>query len=218
MGRPIVQTVTLADADADGYAQTQKPLAGGNLTLNGALVLAGVGTPDTARRVAIASDADDSARTFTVYGTANAAQGGIAISESVTPGPNAASVSTTQDFATVTRIAVDAATAGNITAGTNTTGSSPWIPLDNYGPPMQVAATGYVMSGSPTYQLDYTNDDVFGTWLPSNVPFPRAQAWPSLTGKTGTANAVIDQPVRAVRLTLTAVGSVQLTVLQQQGI
>lgn len=216
MGRPIVQTVSIGVADDDGYAQTQTPLAAGNLTLNGALVSGGVGTPDAPRRVSITSAGNDSGRTFTVYGTSNAAPS-IAISEAVT-GANAGAAATTQDFATVTRIAVDAATAGAVIAGTNSTASSPWIPLDNYVPPMQVVATGYVMSGGPTYQMDYTNDDVYGTWLPSSVPFPRAQAWPSLTGKTGTANAVIDQPVRAVRLTLTDVGSCQLSILQQQGL
>lgn len=218
MTHPIARTLTLAnDADADGIAQSQTPLAAGNLTLNGALVSGGVATFATPRRVQITSAADESARTFTVYGTARVEQGGISISEAVT-GANIGAAYTTQDFATVTRIAVDAATAGAVTAGTNDVSSDAWVPWDTNninGPDFSVRAIGQVMSGSPTWQVDYTLDDVYGLWLPSSVPFPRAIPFVDLQGKTGTADANLPGPIKASRLTLVAPGSVQLTQIQQ---
>lgn len=214
MSRPVVTSVTIAAAQATGYALSQKPGAAGSLTLNGALVTSGVGRPDAPRRVAIASDADDSAHTFTITGTARAEQGGIALSETLT-GPNNATVFTTQDFATVTAITISAAATGNITAGTNGVASGPWVAWSEFQTDFQVQLDGFVLSGSPTWQADYTPDDVFGTWLPANVPFPRAIAIAALTGKTGTASGAVTTPVRATRLTLTAVGGVQLSQTQQ---
>lgn len=216
MGRPIVSTVTLVAGVANGYALSQTPGGAGNLTLNGSLVTVGVGIPDAPRRAIITTTADETGRIFTFYGTSRPETGGIAISEAVA-GVNNGVLTTTQDFATITRIATDGATAGALTAGTNATGSGPWVPWDtNSLTKFEVSAAANVLSGSPTYQLDVTFDDVYGTGLPSGILFPRAFQWPSMTGKTGDAFDTIQNPgVRASRLTLTVVGSVQLSQTQQ---
>ena len=96
--------------DADGYAKSQSPSGAGNLTLDGALA----GTADVARNVTITSGGDDRARTFTVYGTDHY---GVTLVETIT-GVNNNVAAGKKAFKTVTRIAVDDATAAAVTAGT----------------------------------------------------------------------------------------------------
>lgn len=212
MGRAIVQTVALTTAaTANGIALAQTPAGAGALTLNGALVSGGVATLDTVgRTVVIASVGDDSGRTFTITGTGPSA-GNPAVNvaqTSTVKGANAGIAIVPLNFVTVTGVSINGAGAGNITVGI-TGGSGPWIPWDaNVRTRFEVAAAGVVNSGSPTWQVDVTYDDVFSV-APNSIT-----AWPlaALTGKTGNAADVIANPgVRASRLTLTAVGSVTLT-------
>lgn len=216
MGRAIVQTVALTTAvTANGIALAQTPAGAGALTLNGALVSGGVATLDTVgRTVVIASAGDDSARTFTVTGTGpSAGNPSVNVAQTSTiKGTNAGTAIVPLNFVTVTGVSIDGAGAGNITVGI-TGGSGPWIPWDvNVRTPFSVSAAGVVNSGSPTWQVDTTYDDVFSV-TPNSI-----MAWPlaSLTGKTGNAADVIANPgVRASRLTLTAVGSTTCTFTQQ---
>lgn len=222
MTHPIVTTVTLVAAVANGIATSQSLGAAGPLTLNGSLVSGGVATFDAPRRVGITSAGDDSSITWTVVGTGRAPAGttnqaGPVLTETIA-GSHGGTAQTTQDFSTVTSITGNGATASNVTAGTTGTGSGPWVPWDTTANVTnQISVIGQVLSGSPVWQLDITYDDVYGTWLPSNVTWPRPQVWSNLQGKTGTAiDTIVSNPIRASRLTLTAVGSVQLT-QQQQG-
>lgn len=216
MSHPITTTLTLGAAIANGIAQSQSLAAAGAVTLNGTLVAGGVATMDVPRRVIVTSAGNDTGISFVVAGTARPEQGGIAQSETITGGSTAA-VATTLDFATVTSITASGATASTITAGTNTTASGPWVVWDMNVQPFAVSLAGFVLSGSPTYQVDETPDDPFGTWLPSNITAPRAIQDASFNGKTAAAQGVITTPWRATRLTLTAVGGVQL-VQQQAGV
>lgn len=88
------------------------------------------------------------------------------------------------------------------------------VPLDQYLNPFQVTLA-CIISGAPTYQAEYTYDDVFNVaagnqtwWVMSDVP----------AGTVGNAEATLDNPVKAVRLNVTAVGaptdSVTMTVNQ----
>ena len=215
MGHPIITTVTLAAASANGIATSQALAAAGALVLNGTSVSGGIATLDAPRRILITSAGNDSGINFTITGKARPEQGGVIQSETI-KGGNAVAVATTQDFATVTSIVASGAVATTVTAGTNGTGSGPWVPWDTQTVDFQVSVFGAVVSGNPTYQLDYTYDDVFGTWLPAGVPFPRALTSGTLVGLTGNAEGALTNPIRASRLTLTAVGGAQLT-QQQQG-
>lgn len=212
MPHPIATTVTIIAGVANGLAASQSLAAAGPLTLNGALVASGLDAP---RRVIVTSAGNDSELTWTITGTARPERGGIAQTETIA-GANAGVAQTTQDFATVTSIVGSGATAGTVTAGTNGVASGPWVPWDMFTPDFQVGVQGNVLSGAPTYQVDITQDDVFGTWLPPGVPFPRASAFSGLVGATTNVVSTIPNPVRASRLTLTAYGSAQLT-QQQQG-
>lgn len=210
---PIVTTVTLAAASPTAIALAQTVASGASMTLNGALASGGVAKLDTPRRVLLTSAGNDSAITFTVTGTARPEQSGVVQQETIAGG-NIAAVATTQDFATVTSIVANGASAGTVSAGTNATGSGPWVAWNTYAPDFQVSVNGEVLSGSPTWGVEYTYDDVFGTW-PYTASFPRPVAFAALTNKTAAADGVIAQRVLASRLTLTAVGGVQLTQMQQ---
>lgn len=119
------------DVDADGIAQSQKPASAGNLTINGALASGGSYTAEAgvAHKISITAAADDSGRTFTVTGTD---ADGRAQTETIT-GPNTAAAESTKYWATVTQVAVDAATAGNITVGTVDELCTKTYPLNRHG-------------------------------------------------------------------------------------
>lgn len=218
MSHPIVTSLTAVAAAATGIATAQSlPGASGlAMVLNGSKVVAGVAVLDVSRRVIITSAGNDSGITFTIVGTRANGWANTALTEVVT-GANATAAQSTQDFLTVTSITSSGATASTVTAGTNGVASGPWVAWDKYATDFQVSLVGYVTSGSPTWGVEYTYDDVFGLWLPSNVSFPRALPLGTMTGLTGTMDGALSNAgVKASRLTLTAVGGVQLT-QQQQG-
>lgn len=212
--RPIVTTVTTGASNATAIALSQSLGAAGHLVINGSEASGGVATLDAVRRVAITSAGNDSGITWTVTGTARPEQGGVVQVETI-QGANAGAATTTQDFATVASIASSGATASTVTAGTSNTASGPWVPWSQYAEDFQVTVYAAVMSGTPTWTLEYTYDDVFGTWLPAGVSFPRAIPLTAMTNKTTSADGTLAGPVRASRITLTAPGSVQLTQTQQ---
>lgn len=209
--RPIVTTLVLGAASANAIALSQSPGAGA-ITLNGALVTAGVAVLDVPRRVIITSGSDDSGITFTITGTSRPQQGGVTLRETIT-GTNGGVAETTQDFATVTGITHTGSVAGTITAGTDGTASGPWVPWDeNALVAFLVSVYGKSISGSPTWQVDYTYDDVY---QPASI-FPTVFTHPTLVNQgAGPSDGQFTSPIRASRLTLTAVGGVQLVQTQQ---
>lgn len=201
-------TKTLTALSANNICLSQTPGAAGNLTLNGAAVVAGVAVLDTQRLVAITGAANDSARTFTVFGTDD---NGNAISEAVTPGPNISTVSTVNNFKTVTRIAVDAATAGAITVGTSGVGASKPIVPDRYISPFNPSIVVEV-TGTLNYDVQYTYDDVFDAAQASSLNWFSITA---LTGQTTTKDSNLAYPVTGIRLKINSgSGSGVLKVIQ----
>lgn len=215
MPHPINTTVTLAAAVSTGLAVSQAVPAAGKLILNGSLVTGGVGNLVAARRVVIRSAGNDAAVNWTITGTGGAWLGDRIITETIA-GANNVDVVSTQDFLTVTSISSDRAAASTVTAGTNGTGSGPWVVWSEYPTPYEVGYAGFVLAGSPTWEIEYTLDDPFGTWLPSNISFPRPIVYAPTTGLTANqSGSLVGTVLRASRLTLVAVGSVQLTQMQQ---
>lgn len=164
----------LAAAVDNGICASQTPGAAGNLTIAGSLATAGIATltngDPTARtggcsqrRVILTFAADETGHNFTVYGTRakdafskNADTLGDSISETVA-GTTAGVVATLQDFATVTRVAIDAAATGAIKVGTNGVGASPWIPSDKMGAsPLNIGFAVTLVSGSVNYGIQHT--------------------------------------------------------------
>jgi hypothetical protein len=133
----FVYSVTPLTMQLNNYATSQTPVGAGNLTLtagtgvtssvqNGVTIFAA----DMARNVRVVSAANDSARTFTVYGYDAYGQ---TVVENIAGG-NIATVQGKKAFKSVYRIAVDAACAGANTVGTG----------DIIGLPYAVASANYI--------------------------------------------------------------------------
>lgn len=156
MANPNTTILQLATASANNISTSQTPGGAGNLTITGSAASGGVATLDVARRVLISTAGNDSGRTFTIFGTD---RNGNVQSEAITGIPNTTSGATVRDFLTVTRISVDAATAGAVTAGTNSIGSSPWVE-DNYLAEYWALAGACTGPAGTTYTIELTFDDV----------------------------------------------------------
>lgn len=146
---PTVSTTSIATAAAYGAA--------GNMTLNGTTSFT------NAVQAGLTSAGDLSALTFTITGTD---EQGAAQTEAVT-GPNAATVTSTKFFKTITSIAVSATTGGvTVSAGpcnAATTGGlcSQWIPLDVVPQNFAVTVAANI-SGTINYKLQKCYEDVLG--------------------------------------------------------
>lgn len=210
---PLRISYELAAAVSNGLATAQALLAAGNLTLNGSLVSGGVGTLDSggaSRRVVIGSAADDSALTWTVYGTDRYDN---TQSESFAGATAGNSVYSTYDYKTVTRIHGSAATAGNVTAGTNAIGSTQWfirewMSMGTLGVLLYVAA-GKTVTASFEVTLDDPNAIQDLTPYQAS-PEPQSAIPPVAVSPTGWSGLsaskieMVDVPHFAFRLTITA--------------
>lgn len=106
----------VAVLDVDSIAVAQTPAAGGqqDLTIDGALATDGVATLAMVQPVSITAAANETARTFTVIGLdAN----GRPQAEEIA-GPNATTGDGVKNFSVITRVFVDADTAGAVSVGT----------------------------------------------------------------------------------------------------
>ncbi len=206
--RPITLTVgALTTADADGICQSQTPSGAGNLTINGALASSGSVTLDKPRRVLVTTAADESGKTLTIYGTNWYGQ---SITETMT-GPNATTSYTTNDFATVTRVAVSAAFTGAVTVGTNGIASSPPIFLDSYG--LGPTSVQVVVSGTVNYTVQQSLDDPNAVGYTSTTWVNHADS--AVAAATATAQSNYAFVPRVVRLLLNSgTGSATLTLIQ----
>lgn len=208
--RTIYVTVgPLASASANAICLSQTPSGAGNLTLNGALVASGVATMDKSRRVLVTCAGNETGKTITVYGTD---WNGNPISE-VLAGPNATTVQSLYDFATVTQIAVSAAFAGAATVGTSAVASSRPIFLDSWAAAqvaLQVDVTGTVNATVQQSLDDLQAGYASMTWV--NHPDS------ALVALTSTVQGNYGYAPRAVRITLNSgTGSVAMAVTQFQG-
>lgn len=192
-------SLQLAAAVTNGIATSQSLSGAGNLTLNGSLVSGGVATFDVARRVGISSVGDDRAVVWTITGTDRYSRA----QTEVIQGVMGATAQSTRDFLTVTQIAGSAATAGNVTAGSTTTGSSvPYI-IDYFATTANYSAVVSNLGGS-TWSLEFSNDDLSPSYDLSTV----TPTWVSPTAFTGisatTTSGIIQGPYVMCRLTNTA--------------
>ncbi len=92
------------------------------------------------------------------------------------------------------------------------TANSAVIPLDRYPTPFNVGLGCDVTSGTPTYTVQYTFDDVFASAFD-----PATAKWfdhASLSAKTADADSNIAFAVTGVRITQTGTGVTTMTVIQ----
>lgn len=216
MPRPVRLTKSLITASANNICASQTPLAGGNLTLNGSTAAGSpaVATLDSIRRVLFTFAGDETGRTFVVYGF-NAVSGGSPIQETVA-GTTPGTVATTQDFGQITRISVDAATAGALTVGTNGVGATPWFLVDNYLDPTNMRISIDV-TGTVNYTLQYTDDDIMGSFTPNYVAGLPTKIWddPIVASVTDDRVAAPNTPVGAWRVQINSgTGSLRIVGVQ----
>lgn len=232
-GSDAIATICMAvAAAATALAAAQAVAAAGNLTLNGTLIVAGAYTSTGARRmVAVSTDAGDTTQTVTFYGTN---RDGATISEVVTL--NGVTIVTSKlDFLTVTRVAVSAATTGNLTAGTSAKASGAWIMIERAkNCPISLQLRTTLVSGAATWSVEETMDDPNGAnGLGANGQSYEGALFPyelnaasvsvggnyppvafddaTITAKSASINGTIVAPFWAYRLTVTAgTGVVQL--------
>lgn len=209
MGLPITRSKALAvAATANGISLSQTPLAGGNLTITGALASGGVANLTSQRRVLFTFAGNEAARTFVVYGTN---QSGAPIQETVA-GTAPGTTYTNQDFLTVTRISVDAATAGALTVGTNGVGSGTWQSANSFVSPVNVNMQ-CIVTGTVNYTIQGTNMDVNN--LPSGTDYPLVFNHPILAAQTASAQGSWTDTLSFFRILINSgTGTVQMTYAQ----
>ena len=85
-----------------------------------------------------------------------------------------------------------------------------WIPVDMYVPNPALTIDLSFVTGPATFQVDYTMDDPFTVASP-------AVAGQLVASASAASNTVVNRPVRALRLNVTALtaGSVTMKVIQQ---
>lgn len=91
------------------------------------------------------------------------------------------------------------------------TGTSAWIPLDNKQAPFNVGIGCVIVSGTATYSVEHTFDDIWDTTV-TPVAFQNSGITAQTTNKDGNYAA----PVKAIRLNVTAGASpvVAMTIIQ----
>ncbi len=201
--RPKVITITPATADRNGICAAETMGAAGNMTIGGALASGGVATLTPAGHVSIYAASDNSAKTFTITGTNRQS---VAITESIT-GPGAGlTVKGNKNFLTVTQVAIDAASVGDVEVGSADELDSQLIPIGDEIDWQVVKSSG----ASMTWALEYTHDNPF-----SSTTAEDSITWTSKSGvdpiSSEMAAPVPTGVVMAVRIAITAFVSGTLT-------
>jgi len=210
--RPVTVSVgPLTASSTNNIATAQSLGAAGALTLNGSLASGGVATIANPQRIGIKSVGDDSARTWTVTGTN---WSGSTISETFKGATAGATVNSALSYATVTSIALDGATAGNVTVGTTGLGSSPWVRFDNWAHP--TLAIQCVVTGTVNYTFESSFDDPNDL---VNAVAPASMVWDStispLVGASASAMATVDAAPLWGRISINSgTGSVRAVFIQ----
>jgi hypothetical protein len=225
MANPTVISLQLVAGVSNGIAQSQAATAATPLTLNGSLVSGGVATMDVARRVIIASNADDHTVVFTLSGTDVS---GNKISETITGVTSTNTVQSRLNYLTITGIVPSATTVGNITVGTNSVGSSPWYTMDWLRRHGDFGVGGGITGPSgTTYTLEHCYSDpnsIVGQGIvgaeqwsmdPLGLIPPHVYTYASINGASGDNQFTYSNPVFAIRLTVNSgTGLVTLEMIQ----
>lgn len=197
MAQPVALTKALIAAVANNIAHVQSLSAAGDLTLTGTTV-----TLDTQRRVLVTFGSDESGKTYSIYGYNDS---GGAIREDIA-GTTAGTVATNFDFLTITRIHGAAASAGNITVGTNGVGATRWVQFNPHLSPPSDGISVALVSGSGNVGIQYTYDEFLTASVAAALNNMDAMTAPTpidhplLQGLTTSADGNIDKTVNAWRL------------------
>jgi hypothetical protein len=216
--RPIQQTYNIETADPNGVVTAETPVNNVALTLDGAYTSGGVATFPFPTAVTFTSTSNLSTVTFTVIGTDT---GGVYQTEAIV-GPNNNTVTGTKTFKTVTSITVATATtfttqtvdAGGADVGI---GNGPWWPLDIYVPNQVTTISANILaSGSATYSVQYTNEDVFNLPAADCLAVAHPASGGAFTSASTDQTHFTTTLMRAVRVNVASgSGQLRITVVQQ---
>lgn len=107
-----------------------------------------------------------------------------------------------------------------IVGGNGTQTYSPVCPIDHYVSPANIALS-VVVTGTITYTVQYTFDDVFAAGYNPNAGSANWTAHPTLGTQTTTKDSNISYPVRGIRVISPAspasTGTATLTIIQGGG-
>jgi len=216
--RPIQQTYNIETADPNGVVTAETPVDGTDLTLDGVYTTAGVATFPFPTEVTFTSVSDLSDVTFVVIGTS---AGGVYQQEAVT-GPDNDTIQTTAKFKTVTDITVTTATTfttevGDVGGADVGIGNGDWWPLDIYTPNQVTTISANILaSGSATYSVQYTNEDVFNLPAADCLAVAHPAAGGAFTSATTDQTHFTTTLMRAVRVNVASgSGQLRVTVVQQ---
>lgn len=206
--RPVQKTLGSTAAVTTSLATSASPGAGVALTQQATSFTGGY-----AQLVTLTSTtASTNANAYTITGTD---ADGHPQTETLTGPAGSSTVTSTKYFATVTQI-VSASASTSIAAGNSAlSASSTFIP--DYINPVASIGYGFVPSGTATYKLQHTYDDVFdGSSAGSS-----AKTWfddTTVTGKSASFNYAMTNAVRGSRMVFTAWTSGTLTGTLVQGL
>lgn len=192
-----IQTYIWADGNLSGICLLQTGTTSTNLLFNGPASQTQYPWNPSAslsgfqRTIALTSQNDLSGQTVTILGMT---WSGLAVSASLA-GPNNNTVSTTQQFMTVTSIAGNGTLTG-ISVGWGTVGESRPFTVNSFNMPAQLRMQVSV-SGTVTYSARSTLDDVQVAGVKTWVPHP------NLVG-TATAQDTYSSPPAAVQIAVLA--------------
>lgn len=209
MGTQISFSKSLTGANDAAIAASQSAAGAGNLSLTSSPV-----TLDTSRQVVLTFAADETGHNFTIYGNQRTDGTGNAISETIA-GTTAGTVASVRMYGQITRIAVDAATTGNVKAGTNGVGASPWISSNYFITPSDWSF-GCALSGTANFSIQVTYDN-FQTLGFNQTQLPEPTAWDvsALASKSANANGSVTDPITGWRLKINSgTGTVTVTAVQ----
>lgn len=201
MFREVLTIPSLTAADDDGVAQSQSIGAAGNVNLNGALVTGGVAVFDAPRRVLFTFAADETGHNFTVYGTDRYGRPAVQVVAGT-----ATVAFTTEDFATVTRVAVSAASTGNFKIGTSAIATSKPHIADTFTNPSKYSYS-IDKAGTSAPIIEVCWDNLAPAWDFAN----NTVTWKE---NGNSAFGVIEGPFTAIRLkNASGVGACSLTII-----
>lgn len=92
-------------------------------------------------------------------------------------------------------------------------GTSNWLPVDNKQAPFNLSVGCVLVSGTATYSVEYTYDNVYDTTVT-----PVAFALSTITAATTSKDGVINNPVMAIRLNVTGGTSPVVSLSMIQGL
>lgn len=209
MTRIIEIDIDPIDVDADGITVAETLGGAGNFAITGALASGGSVTFDYARQLLQTAVGNETARTFTITGTDRDGRAQVV----TMAGVNATTAETTTYWKTVTRIASDGATAGNVSFGTVDEVTSQTIPLNYYA--AEAATVAVDVTGTVNYTVQQAFQDVESVLSAGND-----LTWydvSALAAQTADLVSLITHRATAVRLVVNSYSSgaeLQMRVLQ----